>query len=84
MWQIIFGPSGLDFGPLRVNIGYLEVVFWPVKGEFLHCVSNMGPLARSRFLVSSSKVETLGIIIRPLSVDFRPLRVYFRPLGIDF
>ena len=60
MWQIIFGPSGLDFGPLRVNIGYLEVVFWPVKGEFLHCVSNLGPLVRSRFLVSSSKVKNFG------------------------
>ena len=84
MWQIIFGPLGLDFGPLRVNIGYLEVVFRPVKGEFLHCVSNLGPLARSRFLCLYVKLKTLGIIISPLIVDLRPFRVYFRPLGIYF
>ena len=60
MWQVIFGPLGVDFGPLRVNKGYLEVAFWPGKGEFWHCVSNLGPLARSRILVPSSKVKNFG------------------------
>ena len=60
MWEMIFGPLGVDFG-------HLEVLFWPVKGEFRHCFSNLGPLGVD-FWCLVVKWKTLGIAIRPLSV----------------
>ena len=59
MWEMIFEPLGVDFGPLRDNFGHLEVIFWPVIGEFRHCFFEFGA-SGSRFLVSRSKVENFG------------------------
>ena len=58
-------------------------MFWPVKGKFWNCFSNVRPLG-VEFWYLEIKLGTLGVIIRPLSVNFRPRIVSFRRLGVDF
>ena len=71
----------VDFGPLRVNSGYVGDDFWTSGSRFrasgsslLACerrvsafFSNLGPLGVD-FWCLVVKLKTLGIAIRPLSV----------------